>query len=67
MNENAEEWMGRFQLTEVGCNYKEIGKQLKEKFIHGLNDNKILVEIIKELTKTEENEIVTLAGKRSFM
>ena len=48
MNENAEDWMGRLRLAPVECNYKEIDRQLKEKFIHGLNDNDMLVEIIRE-------------------
>ena len=37
------------------CNYQEINRQLKEKFIHGLNDTDILGEIIQELTKIKEN------------
>ena len=48
--------MGRLRLATVECNYKEIDRQLKEQFIHGINDNDILVEIIRELTKTEESE-----------
>ena len=40
------------------CNYKEIDRQLKEQFIHGLNDNYMLGEIIRELAKTEEGSYV---------
>ena len=48
--------MGRLQLLAIECNYKELDRQLKEQFIHGLNDTEMLGEIIKELTKIQENE-----------
>ena len=51
--------MGGFRLAAVQCNYKEIDRQLKEQFIHGLNDNDMLAEIIRELTKAEKNTAVT--------
>ena len=57
-NENVEEWEGRLKLAAVECNYTEMYRQLKEQFIHGLNDNDILVIIIRELTKTEESKDV---------
>ena len=44
-NESTEEWMGRLRTAVVKCNYKEIDRQLKEQFIHGLNDEEMLVEI----------------------
>ena len=53
MNKNAGEWMGRLRLTVVECNFKEKDRQLKEKFIHGLNDNEMLVEILRKVTKTK--------------
>ena len=31
-------------------NYRELDRQLKEQFIHGLNDRLMLDEIIRELT-----------------
>ena len=31
------------------CNYQEVDRQLKEQFIHGLNDKDMLGKIIKEL------------------
>ena len=37
-NKNVEEWMGRLHMAVVECNYQEIDRQLKEQFIHGLND-----------------------------
>ena len=57
VNENSEEWMGRLWLTVVECSYKEKDRLLKEQFIHRLNDNdnEMLVEIIWEVTKTEEH------------
>ena len=59
MNENTEEWIGRIWLAAVGFNYIEIDRQLKEQFIHGLNDNEMISEITRELTKKEENKILT--------
>ena len=47
--ENVEEWMGRLWVAAVKCNYQEVNRQLKEQFIHGLNDKCMLEEIIKEL------------------
>ena len=47
--------MSRLRTALVKCNYKEIDRQLKEQFIHGLNDEEILAEIFRELTKYEEN------------
>ena len=43
--ENAEEWMGRLQLSAIECNYKQLDIQLKEQFIHGLNDTDMLGKI----------------------
>ena len=40
--------MGRPRLAAVECNYKEVDKQLKEQFMHGLSDNDMLAEIIGE-------------------
>ena len=52
-DENVEEWMGRLWVAAVKCNYQEVNRQLKEQFIHGLNDKCMLEEIIKELTATK--------------
>ena len=54
-NENVEEWMGRLMTAAVKCKYKEVDRQLKEQFIHGLNDNEMLAEVIRELTKYGED------------
>ena len=57
--ENAKEWMGRLRLAVVECNYREVDRQLKEQFLQGLNDNDMLTEIIRELTKAEESADIT--------
>ena len=41
------------------CNYKEIDHQLKEQFIHGLNDKTMLDKVIRELTTKNINEQTT--------
>ena len=52
--------MGRLWLSTIECNYNELDRQLKEQFIHGLNDTNMLAEIIKELTEIQENtEIIS--------
>ena len=58
-NENEEEWMASLRIAAAECSYKEIDRKLKEQYIHGLNDHNMVIEIIKELTKTEENENMT--------
>ena len=56
--ENAKEWMCRLRIATAECNYKEIDRQLKEQFRHGLNDSDMIIETIKEPTKME-NENMT--------
>ena len=51
--------MGKLRIATTECNYKEIDRQLKEQFNHGLNDSDMSIQIIKELTKIEENDSVT--------
>ena len=41
------------------CNYREVDRQLKEQFIHGLNDKSMLDEVITELTAKNNNEQTT--------
>ena len=48
-NESADEWMGRLHVALAECNYRELDRQLKEQFMHGLNDKLMLDEIIREL------------------
>ena len=49
-DESTEEWMGRLRIAAAECSYKEIDRQLKEQFIHGLNDKAMLDEVVRELT-----------------
>ena len=63
---NVEEWMGRLHVVAVQCNYREVDRQLKEQFIHGLNDKYMLEEIMKELTATNDNEQITREGMISW-
>ena len=41
-NESMEEWRGRLRTAAMECNYKEVDRKLKEKFIHGLTDSEML-------------------------
>ena len=49
-NENAEEWIGHFRIIGNERCYKEKDSRLKEPFIHGINDDDIMTEIIRKLT-----------------
>ena len=60
--ESAEEWMGRLCVAAAECNYKEIDQQLKEQFIHCLNDKSMLEEVIRELTARNNDEQTTIKG-----
>ena len=40
--ESMEEWMDGLKKAAMECNYKEVDKQLKEQFMHGLNDSEML-------------------------
>ena len=54
--ESVEEWMGRLRIAAAECNYKEIDRQLKEQFIHGLIDKAMLDEVVRELTAKNSSE-----------
>ena len=41
--------VGRLRIAAAECNYKEIDRQLKEQFIHGLNNKAMLDEVVREL------------------
>ena len=43
--------MSGVRLAVAECDYKEIDRQLREQFIHGMNDYDMMKEIIKELIK----------------
>ena len=49
-------------MVEAECGYKEIDRQLKEQFIHGLNDKGMLGKITKELTIKSNKEQTTSEG-----
>ena len=61
-NKNVEKWMGMLCMAVVECNYKEIDRQLKQQFIHSLNDKYMLEEIIKELTTAKDDDHITSQG-----
>ena len=54
--------MGRLCVAVAECNYKEIDQQLKEQFVHGLNDKTMLEEVIRELTARNNDEQTTSKG-----
>ena len=54
--ESTEECMGRLRIVAAECNYKEIDRQLKEQFIHGLNDKAMLDAIVRELMAKNSSE-----------
>ena len=57
--ESAEEWMGRLCVAVAECSYREVDQQLKEQFIHGLNDKTMLDKVIRDLTAKDNNEQTT--------
>ena len=54
--------MGTLHVVAAECGYKEIDRQLREQFIHSLNDIDMLGKIIKELTTKSNNEQTTSEG-----
>ena len=46
---NIDKLKGKLRVAAIECYYQEVDRQLKEQFIHGLNDKNMLEEIIKEL------------------
>ena len=60
--ESIDEWMGRLCVPAAECNYREIDRQLKEQFIHGLNDKVMLDEVMRELTAKSSDEQTTSEG-----
>ena len=40
------------------CHYKKVDRWLKEQFLHGQNDSEMLIEIIRGLTKSDENKLI---------
>ena len=54
--------MGGLHVAALECNYRELDRQLKEQFIHELNDRCMLEEIIKELAATNTDDQITSEG-----
>ena len=48
--EAAEEWMGRFRIKAAEFRNKETDRHLKEQLINRINDDTMIVEIIKRNT-----------------
>ena len=61
-DKNVEEWMVRLCIATVMFNYQEFDRELKEQFIHGLNDKHMLEEIIEDLTATNNDDHITNGG-----
>ena len=57
-----DEWMGRLHVVVAECGYKEIDRQLKEQFIHSLNNKGMLDKITKELTTKSNDKQTTSEG-----
>ena len=64
--ENVEQWMGRWCIVAVECNYQEVDRQFKEQLIHGLNDEHMIEEIIKELTATKNDDHIMSGGMMAW-
>ena len=62
--------MGQLCMAAAECGYKKMDRQLKEQFIHSLNDKSMLEEIIRELTsrngnvQISENVLVWVKGSK---
>ena len=52
--------MSRLRTAVIECKCKEVNRQLKEQVINGLNDNEILMEVIRKLTKCEEDVTIPI-------
>ena len=51
--------MGRLHVAAAECSYREVDQQLKEQFIHELNDKTMLDKVIRELTTKNNNDQTT--------
>ena len=49
-------------MAVIECNYQEVDRQLKEQFIHSLNNKYMLKEIIKELITAKDDDHITSRG-----
>ena len=51
--------MGHLRIKASKYDYKEKDRRLKEQFINGINDEDMMTEIIRELTKIQKTNEVT--------
>ena len=42
------EWMERLTIAAKECNYQGLDRQIKEQFVHGTNDDYMVIEICSE-------------------
>ena len=56
-NESAEEWISRLRISATECNCNDVYQHFKEQFIHDLNDNDMMDEIISQLTKGKNKNV----------
>ena len=56
MHYQTEESQSANSLT---CDTKEKGRWLKEQFLHGMSDEEMMIEIIRELTAIKQTNKVT--------
>ena len=58
---------GHLRVKANECEYNERDRQLKEQFIHGINDNEMMIEIINKLAaiKNESKLSGVRLGKMS--
>ena len=56
-NKSMEELMGRLRTAAMEYNHNKVDRHLKQ-FIHELNDQEKLKEIIREVTKSDENLMI---------
>ena len=47
--------MGRLKTVVIKLKYKDVDRQLKEQFIHGLNDDEMLMAVIRGSTKVRKD------------
>ena len=60
--ESIDEWMGRLHMAVAESGYREIDRQLKEQFIHSLDNKGMLDKIIKELMTKNNDDQTTSEG-----
>ena len=54
-NKSAQEWMSRLCPRQQIGNYNECARMLAEQFIHGLDENGMIIEILRKVSTLEGN------------